>query len=228
VTAVHRFLLSVLVVWLVVPVGSGQEPGGRPRVQLFSGARIVQNGGGWQFADVIVRAGRIDRVMNRVSPAPGWDVISVAGKFMVPGFISAHSHVVGPTADDLYGKLGVYARYGITTVWSLGGEQEPAIALRDGQGIATLDRARLYVAGPVVTGASPEAARAAVARVAALKADIVKIRVDDNLGTGAKMPAAEGCQRGQSTRRSVRGTWAQRSTLNADTASVFLYRGTNR
>jgi hypothetical protein len=155
-------------------------------------------------------------------------VISVAGKFMVPGFISAHSHVVGPTADDLYGKLGVYARYGITTVWSLGGEQEPAIALRDGQGIATLDRARLYVAGPVVTGASPEAARAAVARVAALKADIVKIRVDDNLGTGAKMPAAEGCQRGQSTRRSVRGTWAQRSTLNADTASVFLYRGTNR
>jgi imidazolonepropionase-like amidohydrolase len=40
----------------------------------------------------------------------------------------------------------------------------------------------------VITGRTPDEARQAVARVAALKPDVIKIRVDDNLGSAAKMP----------------------------------------
>ena len=50
-----------------------------------------------------------------------------------------------------------------------------------------LDRARVFVAGPVLAPTTPDEARAQVAGVAAQKVDIVKIRVDDNLGTTPKM-----------------------------------------
>ena len=60
-------------------------------------------------------------------------------------------------------------------------------AARDGQGTATLDRSRIYVSGEVVTGKTPEQARQMVASVAEGKPDIIKIGVDDNLGTSTKM-----------------------------------------
>ena len=73
-------------------------------------------------------------------------------------------------------------------MWSLGGEQAPAFAARDAQNAPTLDRARIYVAGDVIdrhdAGSS---ARQTVATVAAQKPDVIKIRVDDNLGTTTKM-----------------------------------------
>jgi imidazolonepropionase-like amidohydrolase len=59
--------------------------------------------------------------------------------------------------------------------------------LRDAQGAPALHRARIFVAGDVITGRTPDEARAAIARVAALKPDVIKIRVDDNLGTATKM-----------------------------------------
>ena len=75
----------------------------------------------------------------------------------------------------------------MTTVFSLGDDQEGSFALRDAP---ATDRARLFVAGPVVTGNTAEEARAMVAKVAAMKPDVIKIRVDDNLGTSRKMPEA--------------------------------------
>ena len=119
--------------------------------------------------------------------------IDLAGKFVIPGLISAHAHVsdvngLKPRAytdENTRRQLGVFARYGVTSVFSLGGEQAPAFALRD-DGRVT-DRARIFVAGDVITGRTPDEARAAVARVAAMKPDIIKIRVDDNLGTATKM-----------------------------------------
>jgi len=46
----------------------------------------------------------------------------------------------------------------------------------------------LFVAGRIVTATAPEAARAAVDAVKASGADLVKIRVDDNLQSTKKMP----------------------------------------
>ena len=46
------------------------------------------------------------------------------------------------------------------------------------------------MAGPVISGDTAEAARAMANKVADMKPDLLKIRVDDNLGTSRKMPEA--------------------------------------
>ena len=190
-----RVLGSGLVAVVGTAVLLGQAPA-RPSTQIFTDARLVQDGGVVD-AVLVVRDGRVQAgdAAAALRPPAGVSVVNLAGKFVVPGFVSAHAHVsdidgLRPrayTEANTLRQLGVFARYGITTVWSLGGEQAPAFAARDAQQVPTLNRARLYLAGPIVTGATPEAARVAVARVAALKADVVKIRVDDNLGSGTKM-----------------------------------------
>jgi imidazolonepropionase-like amidohydrolase len=119
---------------------------------------------------------------------------------VIPGLVNTHGHVgdvvglrSGPelnTAENVLRQLGLYARYGITTVYSLGGDAAPAFRARDAQETPSLDRARIHVAGPVIVAATPEEARLEVDKVAALKPDLVKIRVDDNLGTTAKMTPA--------------------------------------
>src|SRR5262249_15116290 len=93
----------------------------------------------------------------------------------------------GAAEESVARQLGVFARYGITTVLSLGGEEEPAFKLRDAQGTPALNRARIFVAGPVIAANSPEQPRQMVDKVAAMKPDFIKIRVDDNLGTTKKM-----------------------------------------
>lgn len=106
---------------------------------------------------------------------------SLGGKFVIPGLINTHGHVNAP-ADLL-----TYAAYGITTVFSLGGEPASVFAARAEQDAPTLNRARVYLAGPVLTPTTPAEARAQVAHAAAQKVDIIKIRVDDMLGTARKM-----------------------------------------
>lgn len=204
--------MSAARVWIATTLAAaattavlGQAPP-RPATHVFTGARLVEPGGAplpdsldWRVrhnVTIVVRHGRIASVGT--TPAPADESVTVTqlgGKFVVPGFISAHAHVsdidgLKPrayTEANTLRQLGVFARYGITTVMSLGGEQAPAFAARDAQQTPALTRARIFLSGPIVTGSTPEAARAAVGRVAALKADIVKIRVDDNLGAGTKM-----------------------------------------
>jgi imidazolonepropionase-like amidohydrolase len=115
----------------------------------------------------------------------------------MPGLVNAHGHVgstvglesrpEGQTEENLRRQLDLYARYGVTTVVSLGDDREIGFRLRDENDGAALSRSRLYVAGPVITAKTPEEARAAVDAVARLKPDWIKIRVDDNLGTTEKM-----------------------------------------
>ncbi|MEX1197981.1 MAG: amidohydrolase family protein [Pseudohongiellaceae bacterium] len=124
--------------------------------------------------------------------------IDVSGLYLMPGLINAHGHLSGVrglesghyTRDNLERQLALYARYGVTTVASLGGDGPEAFALRDEQDHPDLDRARLMVAGPVLNPDSPEAAREAVTEVAASGADFIKFRIDDFLGRGRKMEPA--------------------------------------
>ena len=135
-------------------------------------------------ATLLVRDGRVLAAgpADQVRVPEGAQRVPLAGKVVIPGLINAHGHVNGP--DD----LATYAAYGITTVHSLGGEPATVFAARAAQRQAPPDRARVYLAGPVLTPRTPDEARAQVAEVAAQQVDIVKIRVDDNLGTTAKMP----------------------------------------
>lgn len=134
-------------------------------------------------ATIVVQDGRVVRIgpAARVAIPPEAQRIALDGKVVVPGLINAHGHV--NTMRD----LTTYAAYGVTTIFSLGGDQPLIFAARDHQATPTLNRARVFVAGPVLTPTTPSEARTLVQGVAAQKVDIVKIRVDDNLGTTQKM-----------------------------------------
>jgi imidazolonepropionase-like amidohydrolase len=132
-------------------------------------------------ATIVVRDGRVVAAGRDAAVPAVAERIPLDGKFVIPGIINAHGHVNTP-AD-----LRTYAAYGVTTVYSLGGEAPGVFTARGDQTKPTLDHSRVYVAGAVVTAATPDEARRQVAARAAEYADIVKIRVDDNLGTTAKM-----------------------------------------
>jgi imidazolonepropionase-like amidohydrolase len=168
-------------------------------VVAFTGARLI-DGTGRLTSDtgtLVVRGGRIEAAGPAASvrvPA-GARTEDLGGRYVVPGFIATHVHVsdingAAPRAytdENTIRQLRLFAQYGVTTVVSLGGEQAPAFRAREMQQSPALTHARLLVAGEIVTAQTPDAARTAVARVAATRPDFIKIRVDDNLGTTAKM-----------------------------------------
>ena len=63
------------------------------------------------------------------------------------------------TEENTLRQLGVFARYGVTTLWSLGGEQAPAFALRDAQTTPRSTGPGSIVAGDVITATTPDEAR---------------------------------------------------------------------
>jgi imidazolonepropionase-like amidohydrolase len=130
-----------------------------------------------------VRDGRVVAAgpASAVQVPTGAQRVALDGKTVIPGIINAHGHVNTP-AD-----LRTYAAYGVTTVFSLGGEPATVFAARAAQSTPALDHARVFLAGPVLAPNTPDEARKQVAGDADQKVDIVKIRVDDNLGTTPKM-----------------------------------------
>ncbi len=156
--------------------------------------KVVENG------TVIVSGARITAVGPASTPVPaGATRVDLKGKTILPGLINAHGHVPATTGlrtdaasytrENLLRQLRTYAMYGVTTVFSLGDDQAEGFALRDENGSA-VDRARIFVAGAVIGGTTADEAKANTTKVAAMKPDLLKIRVDDNLGSTRKMPEA--------------------------------------
>ncbi len=173
------------------------------QVTAFVDGRVIDGTGKViEHGTVVVRDGRIAEVGPTASVAvpDGATRVDVRGKTLMPGLVNAHGHLSavdglksGPqfyTRDHLVRQLRAYANYGVTTVFSLGDDQPEAFALRDEQAAQLPGRARVYVAGPIVSADTAAAARAETDKVVALGPDLIKIRVDDNLGTGKKMPEA--------------------------------------
>ena len=169
----------------------------------FVNGRVIDGDGGiMERATVVIENGRIVAVgpPGSTTVPQGATVVDIAGKTLMPGLINAHGHVAATsgfrtdpalyTRDNLIRQLRSYADYGVTTVFSLGDDEEAAFTLREEQAKGAPNRARIFVAGPVIAGATAEEARANTDKVADMKPDILKIRVDDNLGTGRKMPEA--------------------------------------
>ena len=177
-------LVGVLAVAAAVTLPA-QQPAA---VKAFTGMRLIDGTDRAPIdnATILVRDGRIAAAgpAATVTIPAGAERVSLAGKHVIPGLVNAHGH-----ANSLERDLDTYAKYGVTTVVSLGNDANApaALAARDAQASPSLTRARIFTSGPVLNPGTADAARADVAKVAAMRVDNVKIRVDDNLATTPKM-----------------------------------------
>jgi imidazolonepropionase-like amidohydrolase len=191
--SLHCAVLALTV--LVAPgVVSGQTT-------ALVGARVIDGKGGMiDRATIIVRDGKIAAIgqATSVQVPEGSQRIDVGGATIIPGLVNAHGHLTaangmrndpaGYTRDGLLRQLKTYAQYGVTTVFSLGDDQDAAFQLRNEQSSGALDRARVFLAGPVINAATAVDARSMTDKVVAMKPDLLKLRIDDNLGSSKKMP----------------------------------------
>jgi imidazolonepropionase-like amidohydrolase len=134
---------------------------------------------------------------------------------MMPGLISAHSHLglivddaessaTGYTRENVTAQLKQFERYGVTTIMSLGLNRDLVYELRKEQRAGRLGGATIFTAGrgigvpggapplPAATDqiyrpASVDEARKDVDELAAHRADIVKIWVDKLHGAAPEM-----------------------------------------
>ena len=176
---------------------SAEPPAEPVAVTAFRGATVWDGTGApARVATIWVADGRVHAVTAGDAEPEGVrvvDEVDLTGTHVIPGLVNTHGHVSGLWAhseisDDLErvrGDLELFARYGVTTVNSLG-DDETVVAARD-QATPTDPRARLLASGPVVTASDPAAARAAAEANADLGVDWLKLRVDDNLGMTEKM-----------------------------------------
>lgn len=180
--------------------------------------RLIDGTGDPELANatLLIVDGRVRAVGAKVVVPKEAVVIDGSGKTVIPGLINLHGHVglvkgmsqarENYTRENVLDQLRRYARYGVTSVVSLGTDFAPILAVRAEQRAGKLDGARVYTAGrgftvnggypavlagmkgiPLEVG-SPEEARAEVDKLAAQKVDVVKIWVDDHLGRHEKVP----------------------------------------
>ncbi len=177
-----------------------------PAALAFTGATLWDGTGMGVVEDavLVVRGGRVEGVGAAGEVAIPDDARrhDVTGRWIVPGLINAHGHVgeargmesgaAAHTRENILDQLHLYARYGVTTVVSLGepGFEGVGVAReqREPAGAGRLDRARLFVAGTVMNPSSPDEARAQVEERVRQGVDWAKIRVDDGLGAREAMP----------------------------------------
>lgn len=182
------------------PTAPAAEPASAPLpgegAQAYTGANVWNGTGAAALrnANLVVRNGRIESVSTDEVP-PGAKIVDLEGAWVVPGFINAHGHISGRWAADevqgdaarAVGDLALYARYGVTTVLSLGGAPTGAFGIRTPQSGSSLNRARVLLSGPVVFSQDPAEAAAITRANINAGVDWIKLRVDDNLGAVEKM-----------------------------------------
>jgi imidazolonepropionase-like amidohydrolase len=190
---------SPILILLVLFFGCKQAEQVPSSYKAFAGANIIDGSGAAPIPDgvLLIRDGRVVEVgtTSDVSVPDGTEVIDVSGKTIVPGIINAHGHVGNAkgiegghySRENVIDNLSIYARYGITTVVSLGDDQQSGVVVRHVNDSAATGRARLFIAGAVISGKTPEEALRMVDSNHHMGVDFMKIRVDDNLGTGQKM-----------------------------------------
>lgn len=181
------------------PLAQGQAGG----TVALTGARVIDGTGRppIEQATVLITNDRIQEVGPAASVRipSGATRVDVAGKTLVPGLINSHGHVdaarnsTSPARDQLIAQLQMYARYGVTTAYSLGAgptDVLDGLKLRDEQQGSMLDRARLYSSGLVIADRTPEEARKNVDAHKDQNVNIIKIRVDGEDSNPNKMPPA--------------------------------------
>jgi imidazolonepropionase-like amidohydrolase len=169
-------------------------------------------------AAMVIADGRIQWVgpQSKLKAPAGAEVTHLTGKYVMPGLINLHGHVGNTlglaqdpknyTRENVESQLKLYASYGVTSVVSMGTDQDLVFQIRSEQRAGRPHQTRIFTAGRGFTGASgyptsaqgmkgvpfevatiPEVDRH-VAHLADQKVDVVKIWVDDHLGREKKIP----------------------------------------
>ena len=174
-----------------------------PAVTAFEGARLIvgdgsapiENGTLVVEGERIVQAGRAADVRVPAGAAR----VNLAGKTVIPDLIDTHTHL-SQTREALTQDLKRRAYYGVSAALSMGTDETDAELDLRGQTVPGL--ARVFTAWRGITRPEPgrgmapfwintEAeGRKAVQEIAAKKADIVKVWVDDRDGKYQKMTPA--------------------------------------
>ena len=149
----HILTAAALAVF-VATTGAIQAPqtAQPPKPPEASGTTIAFTGGRMldgtdkppvENATIVVRGGKIVAAgpAASVTVPAGATRIDVTGKTVMPGLVNAHGHIGNTmglesdakfhTMENLQRQLALYARYGVTTVFSLGGDSEYGFKLRE-------------------------------------------------------------------------------------------------
>ena len=168
---------------------------------------------------LIISDGRISYVgpAAQMKAPAGAATQDLTGKFVMPGLINLHSHVAESdgvvqdpvkffTRDGVESDLRLFARFGVTSVASLGTDQPLVYTMRDEQRKGRPAMARIFTAGrgftvkdgfPTNKGnvpgvpyepSQPSDVASQVNELAARRPDVVKIWVDDRFGDFKKTP----------------------------------------
>jgi imidazolonepropionase-like amidohydrolase len=192
-----RFLAFVMVAaWSAAVLGQAPSTG----VTVFEGARVIVGDARppLENASFVVngtRFAQVGRAANVPVPA-GATRVNLAGKTVMPAIIDTHTHL-SQTREGLTDDLRRRAYFGVAAALSLG--QDTTDATFQVRGLMTPGQAMLFTAGRGITAPEPgrttapywvttaAEARKAVQDNAAKNVDIIKIWVDDRMGTVKKL-----------------------------------------
>jgi imidazolonepropionase-like amidohydrolase len=189
----------------------------RAEVKVFQNFTLIDGTGRAAAATqaMIVDSGRIRWVgpVAQLQMPTGAEKIDLAGKFVMPGIINLHGHIGNTidltqdakffTRENIEKNLKTYAMYGVTTVVSMGTDQDLIFKIRDEQRAGRPMTTRVYTVGQgfVYKGSygglagvnqqvsTPIEVNTELDKLAAEKVDLIKFWMDDHLGTfKVKMP----------------------------------------
>src|SRR5215510_14169094 len=193
------FVFILAVVGILGIVAAGQAP--TTGVTVFEGVRVIigDNRAPIENASFVVNGSRfvqVGRAADVRVPA-GATRVSLTGKTVMPAIIDTHEHL-SQTREMLLDDLRRRAYFGIGAAMSLGQDTTDVAYQVRAQTMPGF--ARFFTAGRGITAPEPgrttapywvttaAEARMAVQEEALKKVDIIKIWVDDRMGTVKKLP----------------------------------------
>jgi imidazolonepropionase-like amidohydrolase len=185
---------------------------------LLRDVRLIDGTGALprDHVSLLLRDGKIIAIGGgELAASKGVTVREMRGKTVIPGLISAHSHLglliddaessaTAYTRENVTAELKQFERYGVTTIMSLGVNRDLVYELREEQREGKLGGATIFTAGrgigvpggapalpaapdQIYRPASVAEARKDVDELAAHRADLVKIWVDKLHGSVPEM-----------------------------------------